>query len=160
MKENAFADDLVLRLKWEHDRYKLATRKAVLYELAIDDDGVVDMGVDNDIGEPVRGQGKGFQQDVLIYEEKWDGHTSVIPRVIVEVKLDRVTTHDAIVYSQKAGRIKRIYPYVRFGMLMGGMKAIPRRVLRLEEHFDFMFVVDNPPTQNQIEWLGNLRGGR
>ena len=156
MSENAFVDNLVSRLPWDDNRFVIATRRAVLYELAIDDKGNVDMGVDADIGEPIRGQGKGFQQDILIYEPSLEGNTSIVPRVIVEAKLNHVTTHDAIVYSQKAGRIKRIYPYVRFGLLMGGMSSIPRRVLRLEEHFDFMIVVDDPPTRDQLERLSSL----
>lgn len=43
--------------------------------MVIDDQGQVDMGVDSDTGEPVRGGGKGFQQDILIYEETLDGNT-------------------------------------------------------------------------------------
>lgn len=99
--------------------------------MSITDNGIVDMGVDIDSGEPIRGGGKGFEQDILIYESTPEGNTSFIPRVIPEVKLNGITSHDVIVYSEKANRIKRIYPYARYGLLLAGMKTIPGRVLRL-----------------------------
>lgn len=156
MTEDEFTDDLVDQLRLGEDRYRIGTRKSVLYDLAINDEGVVDMGVDTDSGEPVRGRGKGFQQDILIYEESDRGHTSIVPRLIVEVKLNRVTSHDAIVYSEKAKRIKRIYPFVRFGLLLAGMPSVPGRVLRLEDNFDFMLVVSNPPNSDELNSLQQI----
>jgi hypothetical protein len=76
--------------------------------------------------------------------------------LIVEVKLNRVTTHDAIVYSEKARRIRKIYPYVRYGLLLGGMEVIPGRVLRLGEAFDFIHTVGNPPTAEELQILHDL----
>jgi len=156
MTEAEFTDDLVSKLKLETDQYYVGTRKSVLYSLSINDAGIVDMGVDIDSGEPIRGCGKGFQQDILVYEESSEGHTSVIPRLIVEVKLNGVTSHDAIVYSEKAKRIKQIYPFVRFGLLLAGMSSVPGRVLRLEENFDFMLVVNNPPSPDELNGLRSL----
>jgi hypothetical protein len=156
MTEEEFTDDLVSKLRLEADRYRVATRKSVLYSMVINDDGVVDMGVDTDSGEPIRGRGKGFQQDILVYQQSDRGHTSVVPRLIVEVKLNRVTSHDAIVYSEKAKRIKRIYPFVRFGLLLAGMAVVPARVLRLEDNFDFMLVVNNPPKPHELDGLRSL----
>lgn len=124
--------------------------------MVINDEGHVDMGVDIDSGEPIRGGGKGFEQDVLIYEETRDGHTSLIPRVIAEVKLKRVTTHDAIVYSEKARRIRRIYPFVRYGLILADMKSIPGRVLRLGEEFDFIEVIGNPLSPSDLKQCREL----
>jgi hypothetical protein len=45
--------------------------------MPIDDDGIVRMGVDNDTGNAYRGKGTGFEQDVLIYEERTLGQTSI-----------------------------------------------------------------------------------
>ncbi len=50
--------------------------------MPIDDDGIVQMGVDRNSGEVIRGKGMGFEQDILIFEEKTVGETTVIPRVI------------------------------------------------------------------------------
>jgi hypothetical protein len=95
-----------------------------LYDLSFDSKGVVTMGVDPDSGEPIRGRGRGFEQDILVFDEVSDSHTSIVPRIVAEVKLGSVTTHDVIVYSEKADRIRRVYPYLRYGFLLRGMKAI------------------------------------
>ena len=124
--------------------------------MPIDDDGKVHMGVDADSGEPIRGRGTGFEQDILIYEEKDKGNTTIIPRVIVEVKFAGVTTHDAIVYSYKAECIKRIYPFCRYGMLIGGMNTIPGRVLRHGRSFDFIFSMVYPFQDEQITQIRTL----
>ncbi len=150
MNENQFTDFFINKLNLDISPLFIETRKSVLYEMAINDKGRVDMGVDSDTGEPIRGGGKGFQQDILIYEETLDGNTSIIPRVIAEVKLKNVTTHDAIVYSEKARRIKRIYPFVRFGLILAEIKSIPGRVLRLGEYFDFILTIKNPPSSSEI----------
>ena len=85
------------------------------------------MGVDPDTGEPIRGRGRGFEQDILVFDEVAEAHTSVIPRIVAELKFGNVTTHDVIVYSEKADRIRRVYPYIRYGFVLGGMKHIPGR---------------------------------
>lgn len=99
------------------------------------------MGVDPDTGEPIRGRGRGFEQDILVFDEVSDAHTSVIPRIVTELKYGHVTTHDAIVYSEKADRIRRVYPYIRYGFVLGGMRHIPGRVLRLGQRFDFIVAI-------------------
>ena len=156
MNENQFTDYLIKKLDLDISPLLIETRKSVLYEMAIDDQGRVNMGVDSDTGEPVRGGGKGFQQDILIYEETIDGNTSIIPRVIAEVKLRNVTTHDTIVYSEKARRIKRIYPFVRFGLILAEIQNIPGRVLRLGECFDFIHTIKNPPSYSEIKICRSL----
>ena len=109
------------------------------------------MGVDPDSGEPIRGRGKGFEQDLLVYDEVSDSHTSVVPRIVVELKFGNVTTHDVIVYSEKADRIRRVYPYVRYGFFLGGLKNIPGRVLRLGQRFDFVASLSAEPNESELE---------
>ncbi|MEK7407496.1 MAG: hypothetical protein AAB225_20655, partial [Acidobacteriota bacterium] len=62
----------------------------------------------------------------------------MIPRIVAEVKFGGVTTHDVIVYAEKADRIRRVYPYLRYGFVLGGLGHIPGRVLRLGQRFDFI----------------------
>jgi hypothetical protein len=121
--------------------HKTEQKRSLLYDLSFDHRGVVSMGVDPDTGEPIRGRGRGFEQDILVFDEVGEGHTSVVPRVVVEVKLGGVTTHDVIVYSEKADRIRRVYPYLRYGFVLGGMRSIPGRVLRLGQRFDFIAAI-------------------
>lgn len=99
MTKKQFIDELIARVRPGIASAKIETGRSVLYEMPIDDEGVVNMGVDADSGYAIRGRGTGFEQDILIFEEREGGHTAVIPRVIAEVKLNGVTTHDAIVYS-------------------------------------------------------------
>ena len=156
MNENQFTDFLIKKLELDVSPCLIETRKTVQYEMAINDQGRVDMGIDSDTGEPIRGGGKGFQQDILIYEETLEGNTSIIPRVIAEVKLRSVTTHDSIVYSEKARRIKRIYPFVRFGLILAEIPNIPGRVLRLGEQFDFIKTIKNPPSNSDVKACRSL----
>jgi len=140
----------------------IAMKKSVLYALPFDDHGKLQLGI-NDAGEPVRGRGLGFEQDILVFERLPPGdtdtsiiRTSIIPRVIAEVKLDSVSTHDAIVYSEKARRIRAIYPFVRYGLILGRMTRIPARVLRLGQEFDFILTVSHPTPQSEIETVRKL----
>ena len=139
MKEDEFADTLAKRLKPILAPHQVARKRSLIYDLSFDDRGVVTLGVDPDTGEPIRGRGRGFEQDILVFDAgAEDSQTSVVPRIVAEVKFGRVNTHDVIVYSEKADRIRRVYPYVRYGFILGGMPHIPPRVLRLGQRFDFI----------------------
>lgn len=144
LTELQFTEELIKVLSPVLTDAKISSGMSVLYEMPIDDDGVVRIGVDADTGQVYRGKGTGFEQDILVYEEKPKGNITIIPRVIAEVKYGRATTHDAIVYSYKAECIKRIYPFCRYGMILGGMKTIPGRVLRHGRAFDFIVSLAYP----------------
>ena len=79
-----------------------------------------------------------YQTDILVFDEAAEGRW--VPRVVVESKLGRVTTHDALTYSTKAAAHKQVHPYLRYGILIGdlGEDAVPGRLLRHGAHFDFM----------------------
>ena len=131
---------------------EIETKISLLYSVCFDDSGALQLGLNN-AGEPIRGGGTGFEQDVLIFERTPGKDTSIIPRVILEVKLNGVTTHDAIVYSEKARRIRSIYPYLRYGLLLGGMFTIPGRVLRLGQEFDFIATASEKPPKDEVDWF-------
>jgi len=151
MNEKEFTAEFIAELDLHLENCLLATHKSLLYDLTVDDDGVVRMGIDIDSGEPIRGGGKGFEQDVLIYECPESDGLRVVPRVVAEVKFNGVTTHDAIVYNEKARRIRTVYPYVRYGLILGGLQKIPGRVLRLGQGFDFIFAISYPFIAQQIQ---------
>ena len=139
--EEAFAEKLAKRLRpLVPARYNVETKRSLLYAVSFGDDGVLQLGQNMD-REPMRGGGTGFEQDLLVFERASDGDTSVVPRVSVELKFGGMSTHDAIVYSEKARRIRSIYPYVRYGLILGGMRSIPARTLRLGTEFDFIVAV-------------------
>ena len=149
--EDEFGEYLLKALDLPTRIGQAACHKSLLYALSIDSDGKVRMGVDTDSGEPIRGGGKGFEQDLLIWKPTKKADTSMIPRVSVELKLGRVTTHDAIVYSEKARRLRAIYPYARFGLILGGLPCIPGRVLRLGHEFDFICTLQVPFVRKEIK---------
>jgi len=94
-----------------------------------------------------------YETDILIYEllneQEWK------PRIIVEAKIDSVTTHDAITYSQKAQTHKNVHPYLRYGILIGNRKhyPLPGRLFRHGQHFDFMASWQGF-SANKDEWNG------
>ena len=81
-----------------------------------------------------------YETDLLVYDaldqDVW------IPRVVIECKLEGVTTHDAITYSRKASTHKQVHPYLRYGILIGswGKGQFPARLFRHGEHFDVMAI--------------------
>lgn len=96
--------------------------------------------------EPTR-----FETDMVIYEKVDE---SIIPRVIVEAKISKVSTHDAITYSYKAEKHKTINPYLRYGIMLGDRNQypLPGRLFRHGTNFDFMFsFVGTKPTATEWE---------
>jgi hypothetical protein len=78
-----------------------------------------------------------FETDLLIYEQVDD---IIKPRIIIEAKVDSVSTHDAITYSYKAQSHKNVTPYIRYGIMLGNRKhyPLPGRLYRHGTNFDFM----------------------
>lgn len=79
-----------------------------------------------------------YETDLVIIELRSDG--SWIPRIVVETKLRSISTHDALTYSAKAASHKQIYPYLRYGLLIGALQepAIPWRLFKHGDHFDLL----------------------
>ena len=100
-------------------------------------------------GERVQTTKTEYQTDLLISDATDEAWT---PRVVVECKLGRVSTHDALTYSTKASTHKNPHPYLRYGILIGGLKGpLPLRLIRHGAHFDFMIAFDSEqPTRR--EW--------
>ncbi len=95
--------------------------------------------------EPTR-----FETDLVIYETV---NETIIPRVIIESKIEKVSTHDAITYSCKAEKYKTITPYLRYGIMLGNRHQypLPGRLFRHGTNFDFMFKFSGfKPTED--EW--------
>jgi hypothetical protein len=79
-----------------------------------------------------------FATDFIVVEEYPDGNWK--PRVVVEAKIRSITTHDTITYSQKAANHKSVFPYLRYGIMLGsrGHYPLPGRLYRHGTQFDFM----------------------
>ena len=107
--------------------------------------------------EPTEAKSIAYETDLLVVERsspnKWK------PRVVIECKIDSVTTHDAITYSEKAFTHKRVHPYLRYGILIGNRQhyPLPGRLFRHGLYFDFMASwVGFNPTEIEREDLLNI----
>ena len=92
-----------------------------------------------------------YETDILVYEEI---NNVIKPRVIIELKVSSVTTHDAITYSDKAQLHKNVTPYIRYGIAIGDRKhyPLPGRLFRHGLNFDFMISFkDFNPTNDEKE---------
>jgi len=91
----------------------------------------------------------GYQTDLLIAEQL-AGSKDWVPRVVVEFKLGKVSTHDALTYSAKAATHKNVHPYLRYGIVVGRYDdAVPRRMLRHGLQFDFMLTLASEKLTSQ-----------
>ena len=75
-----------------------------------------------------------FQTDICISEKI--NEELLLPRVVIEFKT-KITTHDVITYSYKAGLHKKIYPFLRYGLLASEMENVPDRFFMHNENIDF-----------------------
>jgi len=93
-----------------------------------------------------------YETDILVYEGNLE--RSWKPRVVIEAKIDSVTTHDAITYSQKSATHKYVHPYLRYGIFIGNRKdlPLPGRLFRHGAHFDFMLSCSKY-TPEVHEWI-------
>ncbi len=93
-----------------------------------------------------------FATDFIVVEGDTAG--SWKPRVVVEAKVDSVTTHDAITYSQKAANHKSVFPYLRYGIMLGNRQhyPLPGRLYRHGTQFDFMISFrEYEPSPREVE---------
>jgi len=101
----------------------------LLYQVTVDNH----LKLNVKIKDPKRGQ-SAFQTDLCVFEEI-DSDTK-IPRVVLEFKA-RLTTHDVLTYSSKARKHKQVYPYLRYGLVIGSETTIPGRFFTHNESLDF-----------------------
>ena len=101
--------------------YIVSIYENLLYKLIIDDRGELQP---HNFKSPARGQ-YAFQTDIVI--KKRINEKVSIPLVVIEIKYGGLTTHDVLTYSAKALKHKDIYPYLRYGLVLGGLKSIPNR---------------------------------
>ncbi len=71
-----------------------------------------------------------FETDLCIFD------ADEIPRVVLELKTSP-TTHDVMVYSQKADDHKRMYPQLVYGMVAERGKTVATKLWKHNRHMDF-----------------------
>ena len=86
--------------------------KALLYRVTVNNR----LKVTVEPHAPKRGQ-SAFETDLCVFETVGSEPVK-IPRVVMEFK-QGLSTHDVLTYSAKATRHKQVYPYLRYGLVIG-----------------------------------------
>jgi len=143
MKESTFVDVFESIAKEVMGDNAVVRRKANLYyELSLNRN--LELATPR-TKKPKRGH-SAFQTDVCIFELVDDIE---FPRVVIEFKKG-ITTHDILTYSAKAGMHKKIYPCLRYGILVSEEKSIPSRFFVHNENLDFFIAAQAYKNESQI----------
>jgi hypothetical protein len=128
--------------------YNCGNKTNLVYQIIIN--GNCDVQPDNP-AHPSRGN-YAFQTDILIKKGK-------IPIVAIETKYESLTTHDILTYSTKAMKHREIYPYLRYGLIVGNYGKIPNRFFIHNQGFDFAASLsynDNSFLDGELDGIINM----
>lgn len=140
MNEGQFRKKVLEELKRNLPQYTVNEGENLLYKLIIDPQGNLQP---SNFANPKRGQ-LAFQTDLLIRNNK-------VPLVVVETKFGGFSTHDVLTYSTKAMKHKEVYPYIRYGLVVGGRSKIDRKFFTHNAGFDFAVAMEN--TEDDLKEL-------
>lgn len=121
---------------------------ALLYQVTVNNQ--LELVVDPK--KPTRGQ-SAFQTDLCVFEKVSNG--AEIPRVVLEFK-QGLSTHDVLTYSTKARKHKQVYPYLRYGLIIGDEQNIPGRFFTHNEALDFCVAAGTFKKSRVHELLASL----
>jgi len=124
------------------------SKSNLLYELYLNDKLEIS---ERDLKNPRRGY-SAFQTDICVYEQI---NNVLIPRIAIEFKT-KITTHDILTYSAKAGKHKSIYPSLRYGLIASELDSIPPRFFIHNEHIDFFIAAKKYKTDRLTEFIDKL----
>ena len=127
MKETEWAEFIAVELDRALTGYSVEAGRKLIYA-----NEIVEYG-----GDASSYNEMAYETDILVFESN---NGSWKPRVVIETKIDSITTHDSITYSQKAAAHKYVHPYLRYGIFLGhrGHHPLPGRLFRHGAQFDFM----------------------
>lgn len=116
---------------------------ALLYQITLDSDLTARVNP----RAPARGQ-SAFQTDLCVFDAE-------TPRVVLEFKAG-LTTHDVLTYSAKARKHKQIYPFLRYGVVVGKESTVARRFFVHNEALDFCVALSGKRGQILARILSDL----
>lgn len=93
---------------------------------------------------PRRGQ-SAFQTDLCVFEQVAPNEGAAVvklPRVVLEFKTG-LSTHDLLTYSAKARKHKEIYPYLRYGLIVGRETKVHGKFFIHNESLDFLLAISS-----------------
>jgi len=134
MNESEFKNKLKEKIqeKLGNDKYEVKRDENLIYKVVINENLQFDP---NNPQNPRRGS-YAFQTDLLIIRKD-----NQLPLVVLETKYGGFSTHDVLTYSTKAQKHKEIYPYLRYGLVVGGINVIQNRFFTHNIGFDFAFAL-------------------
>ena len=119
MKEDAFVQlALDAAAKVLQPPLIIRRKSALLYQITVNNS----LEVTINSRKPSRGQ-SAFETDLCVFEQI--SEDLEIPRVVLEFKT-KITTHDILTYSAKAGKHKNIYPYLRYGLIIANEMSVTK----------------------------------
>jgi len=152
MNEAEFQNALLKELQDVLESYEVSKKEALLYKLQMNPNGEIEP---SNYQHPTRGN-LAFETDLLIKNKK-------IPLVVLELKYGGFSTHDVLTYSIKALKHKEVYPYLRYGLVIGGVEKLDRKFFIHNVGFDFALAIKNLNTavllktvKNQISYAEKL----
>jgi len=149
MNETEFKEKLREKLqeKLEKAGVKVESDKNLIYKVVVNEKLAFEP---NTPQKPRRGS-YAFQTDLLITKRD-----SSLPLVVIETKYGGFSTHDILTYSTKAQKHKEIYPYLRYGLVVGGKNKIHNRFFTHNIGFDFAYALNSLDNENSIEELAKI----
>ena len=100
-----------------------------------------------------------FHPDILITEDVINGDISYsIPRLVIESKYkgSSFTPHEILAYNYKADLHKKLYPGLRYGLIIGNSSYINNTTIRFGNNFDFILSLSDIVSNKEKEMLINV----
>jgi len=132
MNETQFTEILEKFLKKELKGYEVKRNENLIYKVIVNEN--MQFNPKNP-KKPKRGN-LSFQTDLMIKKND-------LPLVVIETKFGGFSTHDVLTYSTKALKHKEVYPYLRYGFVVGGVKIIQNRFFTHNLGFDFAIAIED-----------------
>jgi hypothetical protein len=93
-----------------------------------------------------------YQVDLLITKDNK-------PFIAIECKLDGISTHGLITYSDNAKKHKQLFPALKYGLLLAdnykGKNTLEKKIFMHENSFDFITCIDTT-LSNPLLWKNLL----
>lgn len=86
----------------------------------------------------------------------------VMPLVILETKNERMTSHDLLLYSTKADKIKSIFPFVKYLLVCNYATKLELTIARHGKYFDGVYILHRKqqgirqPTNNLYKLINDI----
>ncbi|RLI40195.1 hypothetical protein DRO59_09840 [Candidatus Bathyarchaeota archaeon] len=153
MNESEFKEVLERKIKEKlgNKEYEVKRNANLIYKVLINENLQFEPNVPNN---PKRGR-YAFQTDLLLTKKIKDKR---LPLVVIETKFGGFSTHDILTYSSKAQKHKEIYPYLRYGLVVGGVNVIQNRFFTHNIGFDFAYALKEIEDNSLNELVEIIKG--